>query len=281
VDVRLRSVIRWNLRRSEREARRNARGSYAKDVRTLLPSFRRESVKFPRSTRSAADRTLHVRGKRESESAVIARDRTGVHGLTAGGNGVQPGRGGSVLRRLCRRMRCATYGEGDERYPWQRVGGSGPQLPRTEVHVRWTAQVARSCRDVTRTRKKSQDTTRHAAPSAKTAPPRPVHLSTADRLSFFSLKGGWWTRPANWRTNTFICITGIALATAGVWKISARNEVRHARPTKEIPSAMVRPTGVRSEGVGLMLCGTVVGACAGDWGEEGIGVVRRGDCTDP
>lgn len=25
-----------------------------------------------------------------------------------------------------------------------------------------------------------------------------------------------------------------------------------------------------------MLCGTVVGACAGDWGEEGIGVVRRG-----
>ncbi|GHJ88989.1 hypothetical protein NliqN6_5391 [Naganishia liquefaciens] len=67
----------------------------------------------------------------------------------------------------------------------------------------------------------------------------------------WSPAGGWWSRPANWRTNTFVCITGIIVATAGVWKISARNEIRHARPTKEIPSAMWSPhaaeIGVRKE----------------------------------
>lgn len=38
--------------------------------------------------------------------------------------------------------------------------------------------------------------------------------------------GGWWSRPSNWRANTLIAAGGIAVATLGVWRISARNEVR-------------------------------------------------------
>lgn len=37
--------------------------------------------------------------------------------------------------------------------------------------------------------------------------------------------GGWWSRPANWRTNTSICVVAIGLATFGVWQASAKREV--------------------------------------------------------
>ena len=47
----------------------------------------------------------------------------------------------------------------------------------------------------------------------------------------WSPSGGWWSRPANWRSNTIVALAGIGLATFGVWRISARNEVCQS-PTK-------------------------------------------------
>ncbi|EIW70131.1 hypothetical protein TREMEDRAFT_30205, partial [Tremella mesenterica DSM 1558] len=41
----------------------------------------------------------------------------------------------------------------------------------------------------------------------------------------WSPAGGWWSRPKNWATNTAVCMVGIGLATWGVWRVSARNEV--------------------------------------------------------
>ncbi|KAH8087530.1 hypothetical protein HD553DRAFT_308377 [Filobasidium floriforme] len=67
----------------------------------------------------------------------------------------------------------------------------------------------------------------------------------------WSPSGGWWSRPSNWRANTLIAAGGIAVATLGVWRISARNEIRHTQPTKPIPSAnwspQAREIGVRKE----------------------------------
>jgi hypothetical protein len=48
----------------------------------------------------------------------------------------------------------------------------------------------------------------------------------------WSPSGGWWSRPANWRSNTIVALAGIGLATFGVWRISARNEVCHLSSRK-------------------------------------------------
>jgi hypothetical protein len=59
----------------------------------------------------------------------------------------------------------------------------------------------------------------------------PVNTDNQGQYPFpkevWSPSGGWWSRPANWRSNTIVALAGIGLATFGVWRISARNEVCH------------------------------------------------------
>ncbi|KIM80654.1 hypothetical protein PILCRDRAFT_73008, partial [Piloderma croceum F 1598] len=38
--------------------------------------------------------------------------------------------------------------------------------------------------------------------------------------------GGWWTRPANWKSNTAIVFGGILAIAYGVFSVSAAREVR-------------------------------------------------------
>lgn len=52
------------------------------------------------------------------------------------------------------------------------------------------------------------------------------NLADVDTVQRVRPSGGWWSRPSNWRANTLIAAGGIAVATLGVWRISARNEVR-------------------------------------------------------
>ncbi|KAI9457567.1 hypothetical protein HD554DRAFT_1999989, partial [Boletus coccyginus] len=40
----------------------------------------------------------------------------------------------------------------------------------------------------------------------------------------WSPAGGWWTRPANWASNTAITMTGILAIAYGVWSVSAERE---------------------------------------------------------
>ncbi|GAA5914941.1 hypothetical protein JCM8208_000779 [Rhodotorula glutinis] len=54
----------------------------------------------------------------------------------------------------------------------------------------------------------------------------------------WSPAGGWWTRPANWKSSTGLVFLGVGLATYGVWSYSARKEWRHTEPTRPIPSMM-------------------------------------------
>jgi hypothetical protein len=51
------------------------------------------------------------------------------------------------------------------------------------------------------------------------------HLNHLPLLLCFTRSGGWWSRPTNWISNTAVCVVGIGLATWGVWRVSARNEV--------------------------------------------------------
>ncbi|RSH85300.1 hypothetical protein EHS25_005107 [Saitozyma podzolica] len=69
--------------------------------------------------------------------------------------------------------------------------------------------------------------------------PRPNPPASLSFASTFSRTGGWWSRPKNWAGNTVFAIAGIALATYGVWSLSARKEQRHIAPWKPIPSARV------------------------------------------
>ncbi|GFZ48079.1 hypothetical protein JCM24511_05827 [Saitozyma sp. JCM 24511] len=73
------------------------------------------------------------------------------------------------------------------------------------------------------------------SPPDPNPPPSPPFAST------FSHTGGWWSRPKNWAGNTVFAIAGIALATYGVWTLSARKEERHIAPWKPIPSARWSP----------------------------------------
>ncbi|KAF8125277.1 hypothetical protein EV363DRAFT_1176271, partial [Boletus edulis] len=41
----------------------------------------------------------------------------------------------------------------------------------------------------------------------------------------WSPAGGWWTRPANWASNTAIAMTGILVIAYGVWSVNAEREV--------------------------------------------------------
>ncbi|GAA6010720.1 hypothetical protein JCM11491_002913 [Sporobolomyces phaffii] len=54
----------------------------------------------------------------------------------------------------------------------------------------------------------------------------------------WSPAGGWWTRPANWKSSTGFVFLGIGLATYGIWSYSAQKEWRHTEPTRPIPSQM-------------------------------------------
>ncbi|KAI5477662.1 hypothetical protein MNV49_006048 [Pseudohyphozyma bogoriensis] len=54
----------------------------------------------------------------------------------------------------------------------------------------------------------------------------------------WSPAGGWWTRPANWKSSTVYAGLSVAFLTWGVWKFSADREWRHVAPTKPIPSMM-------------------------------------------
>ncbi|KAG2746600.1 hypothetical protein P692DRAFT_20835748 [Suillus brevipes Sb2] len=54
----------------------------------------------------------------------------------------------------------------------------------------------------------------------------------------WSPAGGWWARPANWRSNTFITFAGMCAIAYGVWNVSADREVRHVQPNRPIPSMM-------------------------------------------
>ncbi|KAN0094320.1 hypothetical protein V8E55_002607 [Tylopilus felleus] len=73
----------------------------------------------------------------------------------------------------------------------------------------------------------------------------------------WSPAGGWWTRPANWASNTAITMIGILAVSYGVWTVSAEREVircfsppgwcslllcgqtRHVLPDRPIPSMLV------------------------------------------
>ncbi|ORY20869.1 hypothetical protein BCR39DRAFT_554627 [Naematelia encephala] len=67
----------------------------------------------------------------------------------------------------------------------------------------------------------------------------------------WSPSGGWWSRPANWKANTAITATGLAIILYGVWQFSAKNEVRIRAPNRAIPSQrwsqQARDMGIRVE----------------------------------
>ena len=71
-----------------------------------------------------------------------------------------------------------------------------------------------------------------SAPSRNpTAPSRQADLALRPLLiaqEVWSPAGGWWTRPANWKSSTGLVFLGVGLATYGVWSYSARKEVRRA-----------------------------------------------------
>ncbi|KAI6143703.1 hypothetical protein BKA82DRAFT_4182668 [Pisolithus tinctorius] len=54
----------------------------------------------------------------------------------------------------------------------------------------------------------------------------------------WSPAGGWWSRPASWKTNTAITFAGILAVAYGVWTVSAEREVRQIKPDRPIPSMM-------------------------------------------
>ncbi|KAJ8586311.1 hypothetical protein M405DRAFT_771862 [Rhizopogon salebrosus TDB-379] len=54
----------------------------------------------------------------------------------------------------------------------------------------------------------------------------------------WSPAGGWWTRSANWRSNTFITFAGMFAIAYGVWSVSADREFRAIQPDRPIPSMM-------------------------------------------
>jgi hypothetical protein len=56
--------------------------------------------------------------------------------------------------------------------------------------------------------------------------PVPNRALTLLELDAAPCLGGWWTRPSNWKANTFIAFAGIIGATYGVWNLSADKEVR-------------------------------------------------------
>ncbi|KAF9447253.1 hypothetical protein P691DRAFT_650857, partial [Macrolepiota fuliginosa MF-IS2] len=54
----------------------------------------------------------------------------------------------------------------------------------------------------------------------------------------WSPAGGWWVRPSNWASNTFIACGGILAATYAVWQVSADHEQRISQPNRFIPSML-------------------------------------------
>ncbi|SHO76330.1 Uncharacterized protein MSYG_0668 [Malassezia sympodialis ATCC 42132] len=50
--------------------------------------------------------------------------------------------------------------------------------------------------------------------------------------------GGWWTRPKNWASNTFVIASGVGVICYGLWQLSSDREWRHQAPIHPIPSQM-------------------------------------------
>ncbi|THU81741.1 hypothetical protein K435DRAFT_779739 [Dendrothele bispora CBS 962.96] len=46
--------------------------------------------------------------------------------------------------------------------------------------------------------------------------------------------GGWWVRPSNWRTNTAVFSSFIALTVYGFYQFTSAREVRYTKPAKEL-----------------------------------------------
>ncbi|KAJ3847826.1 ribosomal protein L5 domain-containing protein [Lentinula lateritia] len=68
-----------------------------------------------------------------------------------------------------------------------------------------------------------------------------IILGGGDRYPYpkqvWSPAGGWWVRPSNWKSNTFIVAAGIAGICYLVGNVSASKEHRYIAPAKDIPSA--------------------------------------------
>ncbi|KAK9898811.1 hypothetical protein P389DRAFT_39043 [Cystobasidium minutum MCA 4210] len=68
----------------------------------------------------------------------------------------------------------------------------------------------------------------------------------------WSPAGGWWSRPANWKSNTAIAAGALAFTIYGLWTFSAEREVRTVQPTRWIPSMLwskqAREIGIKDEG---------------------------------
>jgi hypothetical protein len=52
----------------------------------------------------------------------------------------------------------------------------------------------------------------------------------------WSPAGGWYADPRHWRRNTALAVAALATAAFYIGRASARREVRHAAPVREIPS---------------------------------------------
>ncbi|KIK56364.1 hypothetical protein GYMLUDRAFT_47140 [Collybiopsis luxurians FD-317 M1] len=52
----------------------------------------------------------------------------------------------------------------------------------------------------------------------------------------WSPAGGWWVRPSNWKSNTFVVSAGIAGMAYLLFQLSSSKEHRYIAPAKDIPS---------------------------------------------
>ncbi|PVG03991.1 hypothetical protein CPB86DRAFT_312671 [Serendipita vermifera] len=52
----------------------------------------------------------------------------------------------------------------------------------------------------------------------------------------WSPAGGWWTRPANWKSNTLIIVGGIGALSYLVFRATAPLETRTTTPARRIPT---------------------------------------------
>ncbi|KAI6041620.1 hypothetical protein EDC04DRAFT_2601557 [Pisolithus marmoratus] len=63
-------------------------------------------------------------------------------------------------------------------------------------------------------------------------------LSTAPSPETLKSERGWWSRPADWKSNTAIMFVGILAVPYVVWTVGTEWEVRRIKPDRPIPSMM-------------------------------------------